>query len=76
MLLDERENISYEKRIDRAFRSDYDENIKKENMEIFDRYALGGIEVIYEIFENDLGSREDLLFHLVEFLDFDELGDL
>lgn len=75
MLLDEKENISYEKRIDRAFRGDHDENIKKENMKLFDKYALGGIEVIYEIFENDLGSREDLLFHLAEFLDFNELSD-
>ena len=72
MLLDDKDNISEEQRLNRAFRFDNDKTKFQENMKIFDKYVLGGIEVIYEQFSNDLGDREQLLFDLLEFLDFNE----
>lgn len=72
MLLDDKHNLSYEERLDRAFRYDKDKEKLQHNMKIFDRYVLGGIEVIYEQFEDSLGDREQLLFDLMEFLEFEE----
>lgn len=72
MLLDDKDNISEEQRLNRAFRYDNDKDKFHENMRIFDKYVLGGIEVIYEQFANDLGDKEQLLYDLIEFLDFEE----
>lgn len=75
MLLDDKENISDEKRIERAFKYDDDKKRVEENMKIFDSYALGGIEFLYEMFKDDLISREDLLFHIGDLLDFNEFDE-
>lgn len=72
LLLDNKENLSYSERLDRAFRYDNDEEKTAENMKIFNEYVLGGIEYIYEKFKDTIGSEEELLFNLIEFLDFDD----
>lgn len=80
MLLDNKENLSYEERLDRAFRDEHDEKKLKENLNLFDQYVLGGIEYLYECFENDyvkpkeefdLSDKQNLLLDLIDFLDFD-----
>ncbi|UTY39265.1 hypothetical protein NMU03_00040 [Allocoprobacillus halotolerans] len=71
LLLDNRENLSYEERLDRAFKYDNDEKKTAENMKIFNEYVLGGIEYIYETFNDSLGNEEELLYNLIEFLDFE-----
>lgn len=83
MLLDDKDNLSYEERLDRAFRDDHDETKLEKNMSIFNQYVLGGIEYLYEYFSNDyvkptekfnISDRQNLLLDLMEFMDFD--GDL
>lgn len=80
MLLDNKENLSYQERLDRAFRYDNDEKKLEQNMKIFNQYVLGGIEYLYECFANDyvkpkekfdLNDKQTLLLDLIEFLDFD-----
>lgn len=68
MLLADKDKLTDSERLDRAFRDEADENKTKQNMELFDSYALGGIEVLYELFEHDLNSTSSILMHLFELL--------
>ena len=70
------DNIDNEKRIDRAFRYVYDEKdveeIKedeKEALKLFEAYALGGIEKLYqEVYKGDV-TGEKYLENIFEFID-------
>lgn len=48
MLLEDRETLDIEERINRAFRYDRDLEKQKECEKIFMHYVLGGLEVLYE----------------------------
>lgn len=48
LILDESRGLSVEKRLESAFTIPEDENTYKENMELFNSYARGGIEYLYE----------------------------
>ncbi|PFL68551.1 hypothetical protein COJ36_07095 [Priestia megaterium] len=64
MLLDETSNLTVEQRIDRAFRDDAQNNKSESqiaNMEMFNSYVLGGIEVLYEKFTEDCTTKEDYI---------------
>ncbi len=79
MLLADKDTLSYEERLDRAFRyteKSHPEEFKK-NMDLFNAYSLGGIERLYEMFSNDKDDREELLQHLEELLfpDMDEIEE-
>ena len=54
MLLKEEPDFTLDDYKNRAFRNDPEENqdIIKQNMEIFNGYACGGIEYLYEVFQN------------------------
>jgi hypothetical protein len=64
MLLDETPNFTIEDRIDRAFRDDA-KGEKSENhtanMQLFNSYVLGGIEVLYEKFTEDCTTNQDYM---------------
>jgi len=64
MLLDTNSELTPEKRVDRAFRYDTQpdkaEDFKK-NMELFNDYVRGGIELMYERFTDGCTTRDDYL---------------
>lgn len=69
MLLDETTKLTIEERIDRAFRDDAkgdksDTHIA--NMRLFNKYVLGGIEVLYEKFTEDCTTKEDYIDKIYE----------
>ncbi|MGL4547741.1 hypothetical protein, partial [Eubacterium aggregans] len=64
MLLDKSIDIPAEKRINRAFRYDTQPEKAeefKQNMNLFNDYARGGIELMYEKFTDGCSTREDYL---------------
>lgn len=64
MLIDRTVDIPTEERVDRAFRYDTQEDKVekfKENMELFNDYVRGGIELIYEQFTDGCSTRDDYL---------------
>jgi len=71
MILDKTISISPEDRIDRAFRYDSDEkSIEKfnKNMELFNSYVLGGIEVLYERFKDSFTTIDDSIIRAYEMM--------
>lgn len=70
MLLDESTGLSLEQRIDRAFRTDSqkDEEKQKSNMELFNSYVLGGIEILYGIFSAGIANKDDFIDKAYEFV--------
>lgn len=48
LIMDESRNMSFEEKLESAFRIPEDEEIYKSNMELFNSYARGGIEYLYE----------------------------
>ncbi|WP_026835196.1 hypothetical protein [Eubacterium xylanophilum] len=48
LILDDSRNLSFEEKLESAFRIPEDEKTYKENMELFNSYARGGIEFLYE----------------------------
>lgn len=48
LIFDTSRGLPVEKRIESAFLIPEDENLYKENMELFNSYARGGVEVLYE----------------------------
>ena len=70
MLLHNRENDDIEIRLDRAFRYlNKGEEFKDECMNIFNRYVLGGVEVLYERIIKDGENAEDYLDNLYQFIE-------
>ncbi|KIL37315.1 hypothetical protein SD71_01060 [Cohnella kolymensis] len=60
MLLDETPGLTEEQRVDRAFRVDDSmPDALKENMDLFHSYVFGGIEVLYEKYE-DCTTTDDI----------------
>ena len=69
MLLKDEPDFTLDDYKNRAFKNDPDENmdIIKQNMDIFNSYACGGIELLYEIFQ-DCSRTEETVDKLYEFL--------
>lgn len=64
MLLDEHRGIDEEVQIRRAFRDDSNKEINdnhKENMELFNSYARGGISILYEALIDNAAVKDDYL---------------
>jgi len=61
-------DYTVEEKIDRAFKGDTDENILKENMELFNSYFLGGIEILYETFILECTTNEDYVDKIFEYV--------
>ena len=69
MLLDKASDITSEERVDRAFRYDSQPEKAQEfknNMELFNDYVRGGIELMYEHFTDGCTTREDYLNKIYE----------
>jgi hypothetical protein len=69
LLLDRSEGLSEEERIDRAFKSDTDKRAVEKNMELFNSYVRGGVDVLYEQFSKDADSIGDLMIDYLNFID-------
>ena len=69
MLLDNKDKIPVEERLNRAFRYDRDLEKRKPGDEIFWDYVRGGIEILYEEFVEKTGSEEENIQHLYEFIE-------
>ena len=52
LIMDESRNIPFEEKLENAFAIPEDEDTYKENMELFNSYARGGIEYLYQIINN------------------------
>ena len=70
-LLDKEEEPDINKRLDRAFRG-VDEDVKK-GRELFDAYARGGVEVLYENIIGTTNDESEIIGNLYDFVnDFEE----
>lgn len=73
MLLEEKDNLVIEERVNRAFRYDRDEEKRKECEKIFMSYVLGGIEVLHEKLIEPSKTLDDYVDNLYRFVaDFKE----
>lgn len=62
LLLDDKENVSAQDRMDRAFKYDRDVEKRQDGYNIFMSYLLGGIEVLYEqLLEGSTSTIEDYM---------------
>ncbi len=61
MLLDESTNLTDEEKINRAFRCDEHSEEFQNNLELFNSYVRGGIEIMYEKFTDGCRTQEDYL---------------
>lgn len=71
MLLDKTTELDPEERVNRAFRYDTQTDKAdafKENMELFNDYVRGGIELMYEQFTDGCSTRDDYLNKTYEVL--------
>jgi len=71
MLLDKSVELTPEERVDRAFRYDTQpekEDLFKQNMELFNDYVRGGIELMYERFTDGCTTRDDYLSKTYEIM--------
>ncbi len=69
MLLDKRHEPDPEKRIEKAFRGNED----SDDEALYDSYVLGGVEVLYEKLMENVGSPDEYMNRLYDFLEeFDE----
>lgn len=60
MLLDNKD-LSADDRVDLAFKFDNDPERTREGMAVFNAYARGGIEWLYDAFTDDATTKEDFL---------------
>lgn len=67
MLHDGAENYSKEERLNRSFRDDAKEEAAKDNLNTFHSYVLGGIEYLYEKFQ-DTTTKDDMIDSLYGFV--------
>lgn len=71
LLLENKMEQSNEERIDRAFKDDLYEdrlNVKKENDELFESYARGGISYLFEKLYNGTFTLEDKIKRIYTFV--------
>ena len=68
MLLDEKHEADFNKRVDKAFRYYGQENAGSDE-ELYEDYVRGGVEVLYEKLIEPARSAEDYLKNLYDFLE-------
>ena len=75
MILDQKEEISAQDRLDRAFKYDRNPMKRKAGDDIFKAYMLGGIEVLYEKLIKDSSTLDEDFMNCIELIDeFDKMS--
>ena len=69
MVLDAKNTFPVEKRIDKAFRFDADDEKRKNGDEAFWAYVRGGIEYLYDVLYKDSESTQDDIQKAAEFVE-------
>lgn len=69
LLLDEKYEPDFEKRIDKAFRHYADDNKNQEDYKLYESYVRGGVDVIYEKLMVEIKNTDDYLENLYNFLE-------
>lgn len=71
MLLDETSNLSTDERLNRAFRDASSGNTEKikQNMDLFNQYVLGGIDILYEKLTNGCVSQDDYNKRIIDLME-------
>lgn len=67
MILDKASEPDLDERLRRAFQAN--DEVSKVGFELYNEYARGGIEVLYENLVENAATPEDLLINLVDFVD-------
>ena len=67
MILDKASEPDLNERLRRAFQAN--DELSKAGFDLYNDYARGGIEVLYENLVENAASPEDLLMKLVDFVD-------
>lgn len=76
LLLDTSTGLTEQERINRAFKTDDDENQIKKNLELFNSYVLGGVEHLYDVFSNSYGNEDDIMNEMLSFVEtFNNYGE-
>lgn len=65
MLADESCGLTSDEKIDRAFKQDEDEEKTKANLDLFNAYARGGIEWLYENLISDGTVKQDFIDNIL-----------
>lgn len=68
MLLAQKDTLSLDERMDRAFRYDKDEEKRKVGDELFEQYVLGGIEILYEKIMEGSKEIDEYLQNMYKFI--------
>lgn len=71
MILDETVPLTPEERVDRAFRDDAyggDSEKLSANLDVFNSYVFGGIEVLYERYTDGCTTQDDYLTRIYELM--------
>ncbi len=68
MLLDKKNEASFDERLNKAFRY-YGSDQTKDDEIIFDQYVLGGVDVLYEKLIENATVSEDYVKNLYDFMD-------
>jgi hypothetical protein len=68
MLLDQENEKEFENRLNKAFR-DYGKKSAKDDEELFEKYVLGGVEILSEKLIDNVKNEDDYLLNLYNFLE-------
>lgn len=68
MLLDKKNSVDIETRVDKAFRN-YNSDRAGDDEKIYEQYVLGGVDVIYEKLVESARGPEDYLSNLYDFME-------
>lgn len=68
MLSDKNYEPVFEERINKAFKSFYEEN-NEDDFSLFEQYVLGGVDILYDKLIGDAKNQEDFVMKLYEFIE-------
>lgn len=74
MLCENERNLTAEEKIANAFKSEGNQNKIKDNIELMNQYARGGVEILYERFAGLAKDEQEIAMEQLNL--FDELGSL
>ncbi|MCD7728405.1 MAG: hypothetical protein LUI60_00640, partial [Clostridia bacterium] len=70
-------DMTNDEKVDFAFRNDTNQDVLKKGMDIFNSYARGGIELLYEKFTEGATTKDDYIERISEIVaEFADLYDI